>query len=65
MITIVGIRYRNYAHYTLYRSYLPIYEIAVVKLLSVLFLDDFEQNVNISVAIKSVSTVYECRYGVV
>ena len=52
MITIVGIPYRNYAHYTLYRSCLPIYGIAIVRLLSILFLDGFEGNANISVAIK-------------
>ena len=57
MIAIVGICYRNYAHYTLYRSCLPINGIAVVRLLSFLFLDDFEGNTNISVAIKSGSTV--------
>ena len=52
MIAIVGIRYRNYAQYTVYRSCLPIYGIAIV-----IFLDDFEGNANISVAIKSGSTV--------
>ena len=57
MITFVGIHYRNYAYYTLHRSCLPIYGITIVKLLSFLFLDDFEGNANISVAIKSGSTV--------
>ena len=57
MIAIVGIRYKNYALYTLYRSCLPIYGIAIIRLLSFLFLDDFEGNANISVAIKSGSTV--------
>ena len=56
-ITIVEIRYRNYTHYTLYRIWLPIYRIAIVRLLSFLFLDDFKENANISVAIKSSSTV--------
>ena len=58
MITIVGIRYRNYTHYTLYSSCLLIYGIAIVRLISFLFLDDFEGNANISVAIKSGSTGY-------
>ena len=53
MIAIIGIRYRNYAHYNLYRSCLLIYGITDVRSLSFLFLDDFERNANISVAIKS------------
>ena len=57
MIAIVGIRYRNYTHYTLYRSRLPIYGISIVRSLSSLLLDDFEGNASISVAIKSGSTV--------
>ena len=44
---------KNYAHHTLYRSCLPIYEIAII-----LFLDDFEGNANGSVAIKSSFTVF-------
>ena len=55
----MGIRYRNYAHYTLYRSCLPIYVIAIVRSLSFLFLDDFEGNAKVSVPIKSGSTVVE------
>ena len=51
MIAIVGIRYRSDPHYTLYRSHLLIYGIAIVRLLSFLFLDDFEGNANISVNI--------------
>ena len=50
MIAIVGIRFRNYTHYSLYRSCLLIYGITII-----LFLDEFEGN--ISVAIKSSSTV--------
>ena len=57
MIAIVGVRYRNYTHFTLYRSCLPIYGIAIVRSLSFLFLGDFEGNTNISVAIKSGSKV--------
>ena len=57
MIAIVGIPYRNYAHYTLYRSCLPIYGIAIVRLLSFLFLDGFEGNANNSAAIKYGPTV--------
>ena len=57
MIAIIGIRYRNYAHYTLYWSCLLIYGIAIIRSLSFLFLDGFEGNANISVAIKSGSTV--------
>ena len=30
MIAIIGIRYRNYVHYTLYRSCLLIYGIAII-----------------------------------
>ena len=52
MITIVGIRYRNYTRYTLYRSCLPICRIAILRSQSFSFLDDFEGNPNISVAIK-------------
>ena len=37
------------------------YGIAIIRLLSFLFLDDFEGNTNISVAIKSSSTVY-CKH---
>ena len=58
MITIVGIRYSNYAHYTLYGSCPLIYGIRIIRLLSFLFLDDFEGNANISVAIKSGFTVH-------
>ena len=57
MITIIGVRYRNYTHYTLYRSCLPIHGVVIVRSLSFLFLDDFEGNTNISVAIKSGSTI--------
>ena len=57
MIAIVGIRYRNYTHYTLYRTCVPLYGIAIVRLLQFSFLDDFEGNADISVAIKSGSTV--------
>ena len=57
MIATVGVCYGNYAHYTLYRSCLPIYGIAIIRSLSFLFLDDFEGNANISVTIKSCSTV--------
>ena len=59
MIAITGIRYRKYTHYTLYRSCLPIYGIAIIRSRSFLFLDDFEGSDNISVAIKSSSTVSE------
>ena len=58
MIAIIGIRYRNYAYYTLHKSCLPIYGIDIVKSLSFLFLDGFEGNTSISVAIKSGSTVF-------
>ena len=58
MIAIVGIGYRNCTHYTLYRSCLLIYGIAIIRLLSFLFLDDFEGNANISVTIKSSSTAF-------
>ena len=57
MIVNVRIRYRTYAHYTLNRSCLLIYGIAIVRLLSFLFVDDFEGNAIISVAINSSSTV--------
>ena len=57
MIAKVGIRYRNYTQYILYKIYLPIYGIIIVRALSFLFLDNFEGSANISVAIKSGSTV--------
>ena len=57
MIAVVGIHYRNYTHYTLYRSCLPIYGIDIIRSLSFWFLDYFEGNTNISVAIKPGSTV--------
>ena len=44
-------------NYTLYRSCLLIYGIAIVRWLSFLFLDDFEGHADVSVAIKSDSTV--------
>ena len=50
MIAIVEIHCRNYTHYT-------IYVIATVISLSFLFLDGFQGNANISIAIKSGSTV--------
>ena len=58
MITIIRIRYKIYTRYTLYRSFLPIYGIAIVRLPSFLFFHDFEGNTHISVAIKSGSTVF-------
>ena len=58
MITMVGIRYRNYAYYTLYRSCLLIDGVVIVRLPNIL--DDFEGNhANISVAIRSGSTVVQ------
>ena len=58
MIAIIGVRYRNYARYALYRSSLLIYEVAIVRSLSFWFRDDFEGNASISVAIKCGSTVH-------
>ena len=60
MIAVVGFHYRNYTHYSVYRSCLPMYVAAIVRWLSSLFLDDFEGNANIPVAIKSGSTVCKC-----
>ena len=57
MIAIIGICYKNYAHYTSYRSCLPNYGMVIVRSISFLFLDDFEGKANISVAIKFGSTV--------
>ena len=57
MIAIGGIRYRSYTHYTLYRSCLPIYGIGIIKSLSFLSFADFEGNVDISLTVKSGSTV--------
>ena len=51
LIATIRLLYRNYAHYALCRSCLLICGIAIVRLLSVLFHDDFEENANISVAI--------------
>ena len=56
MIAIVGILYRDYTHYTLYRSCLLIHRIAIIRSLSFLSINDFEGNTNICVAIKSGST---------
>ena len=42
---------------TLYRSCLPFHGIVIIRSLSFLFLDGFEQNANGFVAIKSGSTV--------
>ena len=53
IIAIIGIHYRNYTHYTIYSSCLLLYGIAIVGSLSLYFLDDFEENANISVATKS------------
>ena len=63
MIAIVGIGYRNYTLYTLYRSCLPIYGIPIIRSLSFLF-DDFEGNDDISVAIKCGSTVSVAKTAV-
>ena len=57
MIAIFRIRYRNYTHYTSYSSYLPIYGIAIIRLLSFLLLGDLEETTKTSVAIKSGSRV--------
>ena len=57
MIAIIGNRYRNYIHYALDRSCMPIYGTVIIRSLAFLFLDDFEGNTNISVAFKSGSTV--------
>ena len=54
---MVRIRYIKYTHYTIYGSCLPIYGIAIIRSLSFLFLHDFEGSAEISVAIKSDSTV--------
>ena len=48
----------KYPHYTLYRTRLPIYGIDIVRSQSFLSFDDFEGNANISVTIKSDSTVF-------
>ena len=56
MVAIIGIHYRNYAHYTIYRSCLPIYGIAIIRPVLFLFLDDFKCIATISAAIKSDST---------
>ena len=58
MITIVEIRYRNYNHYNIYRSCLLTCGIAIVRLRSLVFLDDFEGNANIFVTIESSVTVF-------
>ena len=47
MIAIVGICYRKYIYYTLLSSCLPICVIAIVRLLSFLFLEDFGGNAKI------------------
>ena len=36
MTAIIGIRYRNYTHYILYRSCLPIYGIAIIFFMMIL-----------------------------
>ena len=56
IIAIIRLCYENEAHYTLYRSCLPIFGITI-KSLSFLFLDEFEEHTNISVPFKSNSTV--------
>ena len=60
-MAIIVICYRNDDHYTLCRSCLLIYGIAIIRSLPFLFLDDFEGNVNISVTIKSGSTVCKMK----
>ena len=57
MTAIIGFRYRKYTCYTLYGSCPPIYRIAIIRSLLFLFLARFHENANISVAIKSGSTV--------
>ena len=64
MIAIIGICYRSYGHYTLYRSCLPIYGIAIVRSLSFLFPDDYVGHANISVVIKS-GVVYYGTMGII
>ena len=54
-------RYRNYTHHSLYRSCLLVYGIAIVGALSFPSLDDLEENVKISIAIKSGFTVVGVR----
>ena len=43
IIAIIRLLYRSYAHYTLYRSCLPICRIVIVRSLSFWFLDEFEK----------------------
>ena len=59
MIDTIGIRHRNYTHYTLYGSCLPFYG-SLVRSLS---FDDAEGNENISVAIKSGTTAINSEFG--
>ena len=59
MTAVVGICYRTYTHYIMYRSCLPNYGIAIIQSLSFLFPDDFEGNANISVTIISSFTVFD------
>ena len=58
MITTIGFYKREYTHYILYGS---IYRIAIIRLLSSLFLAHFYENGNICAAIKSGSTVYHTQ----
>ena len=57
IIAIIRLPYRNSIHYTLHRSCLLICERATVRSPSFRFLEEFEGNANISVAIKSNSIV--------
>ena len=41
MIAVIGIRYRNYTYFTLHRSCLHIYGIAINRSLSFLVFNDF------------------------
>ena len=54
---------QNYNHYSCQRSCLPICGVAIVRLLSCLFLEEFEGNAHIYVAIGSGFTVAVGRYG--
>ena len=60
IIAFIRLRYRNYTKpYSLYRSCLPIHTIANVTSLSFSFLDEFEENTSISVAIGSNATILD------
>ena len=57
-LSSLSLDYTAYVHYTIHRSCLPIFRIAIIRSLAFLVLDELEENANISVTIQISQTAY-------